>query len=1464
MKRNQLLIFLCFLMLAYSCLDHNEVEHSSAAGTQDNSADFLINLQGDTIAAGVPILISDNEIDPASTAPPVQVPLKRPPVHEVIKSNVFTTGRLPKVKIPDDLRVVIPGEDGVPLPKSVRALKQIVPIRQPPSQRAMPLSFSDLATYDIQYLDREHGLSSSFVWDILQDRSGHLWFGTGTNGIIRYNGHDFTNYTTREGLSHNTLRAMMEDSRGNLWFATDGGGVSICNGAEFRHLTTAGGLSDNVVYSLLEDDDGNFWIGTRNGLNRFDGDSITYFTTEEGLSGNIVTVIHEDRQGYLWLGTVGRGLTRFKTKANDGRGQFTHFTTRDGLAGDLVRDIWEDPDSTLWFATSGGVSHYDGTHFINITTDEGLNHNTVTAIIRDQHGSLWFGTRNGLNRYESRPDGDGITHFTVDQGLSNDWITAIAEDHQGNLWVGTRGGGVNRYDSRSFSYLKLSADQNNRWVTAIHEDRQGNLWLGTQGGLTKYDGASFKRFTTKHGLNQNEVSSIQADSSGNLWIGMFGSGGLDYFDGHSFKHFGTAQGLISPNIWSMMLDSKGHLWLGTWFRGVSQHRTENGKHSFAHFSMQEGLGSNAVLGFMEDRKGNIWFGTRGGGISRYDGKHLINFNTEKGLGVGGVVRMMEDSKGYLWFAGHGLSRYDPEQEWNRFVTFTKEDGLCDNAIASILEDKQQNIWVSSQNGISVLKPVENKESSIDTPLYSIYSFGVEDGLKKINLAQGGAMIDHKNQIWWGSVNGLTMLDLNRFTLPQDTPEIVFRTIEIDENFIDYGRLDDTSYQSDLPFGASLAAATDSIVRYQNYPESLVLPGQIKHLTFHFYAIDFSAPQKVRYSFMMEGLDYSWSAPRTEGKADYRNVPHGNYNFKVKAIGESKVWSEPFTYTFTILPFWWQTWWAYTLYVLLFLGGLWAVHRYEIGRRQLRYQLELEHVRAEKLEEINQVKTRFFTNISHEFRTPLTLLLGPVRELIGRGRSLDLPFLQLIERNSYRLLNLINQLLDLSKLEAQQLKLQASHQDLVPFLRQLFAAFCSIGEQKGIQYTFHADRDSVLLYFDQEKLEKVLLNLQTNAFKFTPEGGCVKMDLRTHKESVEITISDTGPGIPPDQLSMIFDRFFRVGQNDGRTREGFGIGLALAKELVQLHHGQIRVESEPGQGTSFRVWLPLGKAHLQPDEIVTKRDPLPLDLTITGSLVQTQPKKIAGEKIANDLPLLLIVEDNADMRLFIRQILQNDFRIVEAVDGQSGLDFALLHIPDLIVSDVMMPVMDGLELCHRLKSDPRTSHIPFIMLTAKADLKTRIEGLSRGADAYLAKPFDQKELMIRLEKLLELRQKLQARYQSTERLEPTGDPAIEIEDDFIKQLENIVRENISDYEFGIGKICQEMHMSRSQIYRKLKVLTGKSVNEYIRTLRLRKAKHLLQTSDFNVSQVAYEVGFKDPAYFSRSFSKEFGVSPSELL
>ena len=1117
---------------------------------------------------------------------------------------------------------------------------------------------------------------------------------------------------------------------------------------------------------------------------------------------------------------------------------------------------------------------YDGTHFTNYTTEDGLSNNGVFFIQEGNFGHMWVGTGGGgINRLNI----GSFAHFSIEEGLHNYNIRSLLADSKDNVWIGTLDGAF-QYDSSeggTFTHYSTRQGLVRGVIYGMLEDRQGRIWFGTgRGGVSRYDGNSFTTFTEAEGLSGNDVRKLFLDSRGSIWLRTHreGARGVTRYDsneagtGGNFTHFTVKEGMISDTLNYMIEDRQGRLWFA-FPKGVSCY-DPSGEGTITHYTIKEGLSSNVVSGILEDSQGNLWFATNRGPC-RYDGKEFQSYTigTEKNAQIKWGSIIVEDSRGNLWFATKsGILHFNPDETGpgGKFRQYTTADGLSNNWVKSIIEDHQQNIWVATQKGLNLFVPPSGAPHSKNKKrpgAYRLFSFGVVDRLEQENFSSE-VQLDKQNRIWWESGGGITMLDLNQFQLPTIPPEIRLSTIHIKERFVDYRRLEDTTYQHSLPFGTILAETVDSVGPWYNYPKTMSLPHDLNHLSFQVSGIDGAAPHKLRYNYLMEGLDEEWSLPTPDNKVDYRNLPHGNYTFKVKAIGSAQIWSDTFEYSFRILPPWWRTWWAYLLYGLFFMLILWAIRRNELNRQALHHQLELENVRAEKLEEINQLKSRFFSNISHEFRTPLTLMLGPVKELIDRARRTDLASLQLIQRNGHRLLNLINQLLYLSKLEAQGMKLQTSSQDIIPFLRQLFAAFSSIGETQNIRSIFHSETQSLFVWFDHEKLEKILLNLLSNAYKFTPEKGTITLDVKTTEDMVELSIADTGPGILPAHLPDIFKRFYQVYGANPRLFESTGIGLALVKELVDLHKGTIAVESEFGKGSCFTICLPLGKKHLQTDEMIEAIEKPPLDITMIDSLIQTQPIPPPDTYVDEELPLLLMVEDNTDMRAYIRQSLEYHFRLVEATDGQQGLDFALKHIPDLILSDVMMPVMGGLELCQKLKSDPRTSHIPIILLTAKADVEARIEGLEQGADAYLAKPFKKEELLIRLQKLFELRKQLHARYQNLSLLTPTEDSSIQMEDEFLQRVRGVLEVHLDDDEYGISQLCRAIKISRVQLHRKLKALTGKSTSHFIRSFRLQKARMLLKTTDLNISEVAYAVGFKDPAYFSRTFNEEFGISPSD--
>ena len=884
---------------------------------------------------------------------------------------------------------------------------------------------------------------------MLEDSHGNLWFGTVGGGMCMYNGETFTHFSQGEGLINSNILCMMEDSHDNIWFGTEGGGAAKYNGKTITHFTTKEGLQDNNVLSILEDKQGNIWFGTDRGASKYDGEIFTHFDHREGLR-NTITSILEDRQGNIWFGTE-RGVYKFNGEF------FIHFFEKVGSTIDLVKTIFEDSHGNLWFGIVGaGLIIYSGETFTQIS-------------ISDNH------------------------------------VNSILEDSQGNMWIGTNTGGVAMYSNIPFTYLSYNEGLSYNYIASITEDSHGNLWFGTGWRLSKLNGDSIAIFDTIHGLSDNWIYSALEDRKGNLWLGTR-NGGVNKFDGKTFTHFTEKEGLSNNRVYSILEDSNGNLWFGTEGGGVSMYNGE----TFTHYTEKEGLSNNDIRSIAEDSQGNLWFGTYGSGVSKYNGETMMHITEKEGLGSNLIHCIFEDSYGNLWYGteGGGASIFNGEA----FIHITEKEGLSDNCAWSIMEDNNGNIWVGTRNGLNFLDIGSNnvfrtargmytsevEEDSSEAAFYKpvIHTYNIQDGLKQKRIIERCMYLDSKNRIWMGNAGVcLITLDMNNFRIPVDPPKMQLDWIEIDGQFVDYRQFKDSD-ELDMEFSG--------VARFYNYPVNLELPYNKNHLTFHFSAIDWSAPHKLRYSYKMVGINNNWSPTTEEAIADYRNMPYGTFTFVVRAIGEAQKWSDPFEYTFTINPPWWRSWWAVIIYCLLAFFILIAIIRFRernLKQRALMLEQQVEektHQILEQRKEVDDLKSRFYANISHEFRTPLTLILGPLEDAFKkRTEKIELrrDHIGIMHRNARRLQQLINQLLDISKLETGKARLQVQEGNFNELFKRIVISFTSLAESKQIKYTHDLHAIPGNVYMDPDKVEKVLSNLLSNAFKFTSAGGEVHVMLR---------------------------------------------------------------------------------------------------------------------------------------------------------------------------------------------------------------------------------------------------------------------------------------------------------------------------------------------------------------------------------
>jgi ligand-binding sensor domain-containing protein len=883
---NKSILFL-FTLVLFTCSDKKQEYTANLIQPKIVAAKGYL-VPKDSIAEPVIIQIDESKLK--------KIPAGKP---TVVSSNEYENpGHEPKIVTAGTPRVCIPGHDTFSLPKTKKAIHRPILVKQPKPVQALPFRMKDDANCNIQYLDVEQGMISSYVRSIIEDRNGNLWFGTEYGGVSKYDGKTFTHFTDKEGLCHVHVLSSLEDKSGNLWFGTYGGGVSKYDGKSFTHFTVNEGLNNNAVNSILEDKAGNLWFGTEGGVSKFDGKNFIHFTEKEGLSNNFVWSIAEDENGNMWFGTDG-GVSKYNGKT------FSHYTVREGLSNNKVWSILVDKSGNLWFGTyGGGVSKFDGKTFTHFTGREGLSNNKIMSSLEDKSGNLWFGTNGGgVSKY----DGKKFTHYTKKNGLSFDVVWSIYEDSARNIWFGTYGGGVSKYDGKLFNNYTDKEGLSNTMVFSILEDKTGNLWFGTfGGGVSKYDGKSFTHYTEKEGLNRNFVRSILEDKSGNLWFGT-NLGGVSKFDGKTFTHFTEKEGLGNNSILSIFEDKSGNLWFGTDGGGVWKY---DGK-KLSHFTQKQGLTNNIVWSVLEDKSGNLWFGTEGG-VTKFDGKTYTHYSEKEGLTISFVNSILEDKTGNLWFGtnGRGVWKYDGKS----FTNFTEREGLSHNFIASIVEDKSGNLWVGTSKGLSCIKKVrgisstepQQSKAGVNSEIIVIRK---EDGLKGEDFFLNSVLLDKKNRIWWGTGKALSMMDMNLFFFNNKEPQIQLDQISLNEKFVDYNNIQSDSSES----GEQLKKINFSgVARFHNYPINLALPHDINHLTFQFSAIDWYAAHKIQYRYKLEGLDKDWSSLTSDNKADYRSIPFGKYIFKVKAIGSAGKWSKSFEYPFEILPPWWQTRWFYLL------------------------------------------------------------------------------------------------------------------------------------------------------------------------------------------------------------------------------------------------------------------------------------------------------------------------------------------------------------------------------------------------------------------------------------------------------------------------------------------------------------------------------------------------------------------------
>lgn len=1315
-----------------------------------------------------------------------------------------------------------------------------------------------------QYTD-DDGLSNGFVTCLYQDKMGFMWYGT-ANGLNRFDGYQFKSWTAVEGQANS--------------------------------------LSHPIVWAIHGTNNGMIWLGTEKGLNRFDPKSETftqYFhdpKDKQSLSHDHVYQICSDEDGNLWVSTED-GLNYLKK----GSSRFNRYFTGSGpKATKRVGGLMRDAKGTLWFGINNTLFHFHpetkrvGKY--QLPAEKQLKHpaaNHIKAIFGDRIQQLWVGTdENGIYLFDqqSKQFKEHYKNIPGDKNsLADDRICIFLPDDRGNIWVGTYGGGMSIFNPKNGQIKTLEIDpfnpvhHNINVVRRMLKDQAGNIWLGTSYGGTKVALKHKKPFVNyqpipgKAGsIGDGQLGQLSESANGSIWTPVDGWGlAALQAEGDQFIAYTPEQKANTPldtkKVISVLEDQEGQVWALTftelWARDQTSKQWRNLK--------PRGMPRNWLCSQLKDSQGRHWIGSQEG-LYQYDPAQnamiRIPLKVEKNDVAQGnnnyIEKVYEDPKGAIWIATHAGLNYSKDGQqpfifypfqspilnihmskagilWlgttgglayfntqNKTVTFhPKAKNLEGQLAISILEDNQERLWIGSRIGLICFDPKTGH-----TRIYN-----QKDGVVSKQFFNS-ALKARNGELYFGGIKGLLRFDPDKIRGNDFVPGIVLTRLQI--------------LNRDMPIKGSIGDTLEWKSPLQKniaYVDTLKLLHWQNDFALEFAALDYTAPGNNRYKYQLMGYDQHWIKTDASRRfAHYTNLSPGWYQFKVMGSNNDGLWNqEARVLHIHIRPPWWARWWACSLWAIL-LGSLgYWVWRYELGRR-------LANAEASRLQHMDAFKSQLYTNITHEFRTPLTLILGTT-DLIEP--QVDAPIqesLEIIRRNGHQLLEQVNEMLDLSKLESRQLALQVIQGEVILYLRYLVESFQSLAKGKDIRLEYIPEIPELYLDFDPLRLQQIVSNVLSNAIKFTPKGGEVQLRVQQVGQQLQIQVSDTGIGIPEDKLSQVFDRFFQVDASNTRQGEGTGIGLALTKELVLLMQGEIQVFKRPEGGATFKVLLPIS----------TKGEKIVQVLPLPKYTAKEQRKEVQMTPADATAPLLLIVEDNVDVVQYLQSCFNKRYRIEWARDGQEGVEKALDLVPDLILSDVMMPVKDGYELCHTLKSDARSSHIPIILLTAKADMDSKLDGLQRGADVYLSKPFHAGELLAQVHNLLDIRKKLQAYYLQQAGLEMAGatsqvpPPNLEsgMEHEFIQKVRMLLKADLSK-QWEVPELAQALQVSVSQLHRKLEALTGMHTTAFVRRVRLVKAKEkLLQTPKETIATIGYAVGFNSPNEFSRRFKEVFGMTPGE--
>ncbi len=1345
----------------------------------------------------------------------------------------------------------------------------------------------------------------------------------------------FENYQFRsiaEATSKRAITAIIKDENEFIWIGTDGAGLYRYDGHNYIRYESdyakQTGISSDFVHSLLVDSDNRLWVGTREGLCYYDKD-LDIFRKVDINNGQPVTIrcIIEDNQGNLLLGTNNLGIFKLNRKSRESTQIATELLIRSDIQ---VSSFSKTSNGLIYVGSNYGIFGLDKEYQTTPVFKDKFNKYPINAPIEcmllDKRGFLWIGTTShGLMRI--KPDNDNY-QFDVFPITENKILSIIATDpnfiicgtENDGLIIVNETGQIQQHYIHS-KYNEYSLKSNSIW--SLYEDDESRIWLGYYNkGLGVFKDPS-SRFNTvealpniDNSLQTSTVTSVVKDQAGKILMSSEG-GGIDIFDpsDKTFIHVNEENqnyyaGLDANDVQSIFIDSDQNTWVGSWSKGI--YFLQNGSSSFTNFNTTntKGLKSNRVLSFSEDATGKIWIGTFNKGLHYYDpqakgfyhfpstayaeygsdnvyirkllvdsdnilwigtisGLFKLDLNAGSALKIESMrEKMMRDLKNHniiqvilsifesndktIWVGTDGAGLFSFNKQTKTFTNYHSFPGMTQKSVRSIITDNNDNLWIGSGNGLT-------KFDFKDT---SSTNFTREDGLISNEFSNDAAFRGNSGDLYFGNYEGMVYFDPSKVSGVQKEPRLYLLDFKLFNESVNPN-------EKNSPLSKVISQTNHVIL---NHNQSV--------FTIEYVGIEYNDSRKNEYAYFLEGFEDDWNYVGNNKSATYTNLEPGNYVFKLKSFSRGEELNpQILNLRITVLPPWWKTYYAYAMYIILIGLFLYFIASLYKNRIEAKQTVTLEREKAVQIEKLNNKKLQFFTNISHEFRTPLTLIINPLEDIL-RNEDHLLPSsvytkLKTIHKSSDRLAKLINELMDFNRLKFNAVSLQVSEIEVVGFVKDIINYFLEEASIRKIDISLETSEEALMDWLDPKMLEKIMFNLISNAFKFTPDGGLIKVTIKKYLHNQEtslsqphgnevdnytISVEDTGSGLDKKNLKKIFDRFYQVNNLNKAYYGSTGIGLEVVKEFVELNKGKITVDSDLNVGTTFTVTFPIGKDYFNEEDF--SGEPLEVEAANEkDEIPDSEVGKSSNEEQVRKEYTVLIVEDHAELRNYLENELKKYYKVLLAENGRKGYDLAVKKMPDLVITDVIMPEMNGIELCKNIKANVKISHIPILMLSAKALVSDRVEGIDSGADIYLSKPFEMDILKSSLSQLIKSRQIIFNNLY-TGIIKPGAQNTTSVDLKFIEKILVIISENISAPELNVDYLSSKVFLSRSQLYRKIKALTGGSVNEFIRNIRLQKAKEFIDEGDQNINEIIYKVGFTSPSYFTKCYKAKYGHVPTQ--